>query len=212
MIIATMTDHEIRDEVFSEIDSINKYIDNKNNYYRRTVIKSKTFPLYFQPVEYTTPKKNKYLLIYEARGKDYPDDLKASCVCLYNQGGMNAITLGLRKQNYTAFLFSAHLFARYRKRFLQDETLSNLDVIKHFFIKNKEIVFNSTYSDFSNGGKLIGTTREGVIFGVQKEYNIFVLKTFFSFNMLKKWQNMSIESAFKYLSFIDKNSMWGYDK
>lgn len=186
MIIDTMTDVEIYQEVRSEYDNIISYMDKITPKYRRPIIKSTKFPMYFTPVEYKSPKGNKYILFFEARTKkDYDGRLLFTIICVYNKnGGLNVMMFDKPSQR-NIMIYSPHLFSRYRTRFLKEETLSSLDVIKRFFKINPTAMVNLT-----EGDEFAGTCNEGALFGkFIDEGKITIFKTFVSFDMLFNSQN-----------------------
>lgn len=180
-----MTDIEIYQEVRSEYTNVNSYACNISAKYRRTIIKSTKFPLYFKPIEYTTPKGNKCLILFEARCKKDANNILYTMVCVFNKnGGLNAMMYTKPPQRNIT-IYSPHLFSRYRTRFLKDDSLSSIDVIKRFFQINPTAMGGQT-----KGDEIACTCNEGVLFGKHiDDGKIIVFKTFVAFDMLFQNQN-----------------------
>jgi len=203
MITETMTDIEIYQEVMAEYSDIVSYMDKIIPRYRRPIIKSSKFPLYFEPVEYLSRRGNKYLIFFHAKTKkDYGGRIIFAVICIYNTSeGLNVMLYNepsVRK----IMIYSPHLFSRYRTRFLKDESLSTLDVIKRFFRMNATTVF-----DFTKGDEFAGTCNEGVVFGkLINEGKVIIYKTYVSFDMLfdnqRTYKEGNLEWLLKYRAEI----------
>ncbi|MDL2303588.1 hypothetical protein LJC28_04255 [Dysgonomonas sp. OttesenSCG-928-D17] len=138
MITEKMSDLEIYNELISERQYIMGYtfrLLECKKYYKRTIIKSNRFPVYIPPVEVVSPKKNKYFIFFEAKTKKDWKDILFTIICVYNKSGLNAVMFGVPPDN-NIMMYSPYLFSRYRTRFLKDNTLSSIDVIKRFFRAN----------------------------------------------------------------------------
>ena len=176
-----MTDIEIYQEGRSEYETIIGYINRIAPKYRRPIIKSSKFPMYFNPVEYKSPKGNKYILFFEARTKkDYDGRLLFTIICVYNKNeGLNVMMYNKPPQS-NIMIYSPHLFSRYRTRFIKDDSLSSIDVIKRFFQINPTSRGMQIKDD-----EIACTCNEGVLFGKLIEAGkIIIFKTFVSFDML----------------------------
>ena len=69
MITDKMSDMEIFKEVWSERGAVHGYMERLIPKYRRPIIKSNKFPMYFTPIEFVSRKNNRYLIFFEARNK-----------------------------------------------------------------------------------------------------------------------------------------------
>lgn len=199
MITETMTDFEIYEEVRKEHGLIISYVDRIAPKYRRPILKSNKFPIYFNPIEYETKKGNKYLIFIEARCKKDCNSFLYTIICIYNKSGLNAVMLNSNNtiaSNIT--IYSPHFFSRYRTRFLKDEKISTLDVIKRYFKINP----TAYPSDVEDSNSLALTCNEGVLFGKISDRNVVVVKTYVSFDMLYSSQNdfkeACLEALIKY--------------
>lgn len=181
-----MTDIEIYQEGRSEYETILNYIDRIAPKYRRPIIKSSKFPMYFKPVEYKSVKGNLYIIFFEARTKkDYDGRLLFTIICVYNKNGGLNVMMYNRPPQRNIMIYSPHLFSRYRTRFLKDESLSSIDVIKRFFQINP-----TSRGMQTRGDEIACSCNEGVLFGKRiDDGKIIIFKTFVSFDMLFESQD-----------------------
>ena len=180
MITDKMSDMEIFKEVWSERGAVHGYMERLIPKYRRPIIKSSKFPMYFTPIEFVSRKNNRYLIFFEARNKkDWERGILYTIICLYEkQGGTNVMMFSTVSKGI--HIYSPHFFSRYRSRFLKDDSISPLDVIKRFFKINP----TATISVVEDSDEFYGTCNEGAAFGKITADNVIVLKTFVSFEML----------------------------
>jgi len=96
-------------------------------------------------------------------------------------------------------IFPPHFFKRYRDRIVKDESISNVDIIKHYFKNDWGLMFavvnedfESVYHCFENDDKdekisFVAVSSEGYCFG-EKQGNINIIKTIISEEMLLEKQ------------------------
>ena len=116
-----------------------------------------------------------------------------------NAAGRNTISINERATNFDRRQYglicieTAHLYGRYRERFLKDQEVSNDHVIRSFHLNNPRSYGTDISEDLMPGSpeledlskrKLAYVYTEGVAFGVVAEENVVLLKTFVSFDML----------------------------
>lgn len=180
MIVKQMTNEEIHKEIKSDFHNVWNYALTKEKAYQRAVKKSNKFPISFKPIEYNSPKRNKYYVILNAYTKKDWKNIPKTLVCVYDNGrGINAIMIS--EDAKIISIYSQHLFFRYRSRFLKDEKMTTTEVIQHFFAHNS-IAYGEVMDDFLRIGM---TCDDGVLFGnVSYDGKIFVQKTFVGFDML----------------------------
>ena len=184
MITETMSDEEIHKEVQRDRYEVHNYMEKIVSRYRHTIVTTPQcqFPLYFPPVTFTSHRENKYLVFFEIRDKkNWLENLLCTIVSLYDNNGIYAITFSVAFDKL--YLYSPHFFSRYRTRFLKDENIKPIDVVKRFFKINPTTQFRT-----GEGDEFYGTCNEGAVFG-KKEGNRFIFKTFVSFDMLFESQN-----------------------
>ena len=69
MIVESMTVNEIQIELSRDLDNCMNKIAIECRKIRRTIIKSKRFPVHFEPVEFISSNQNRYLIFLEASSK-----------------------------------------------------------------------------------------------------------------------------------------------
>lgn len=117
------------------------------------------------------------MIFFEARNKkDWERGILYTIICLYEkQGGTNVMMFSTVSKGI--HIYSPHFFSRYRSRFLKDDSISPLDVIKRFFKINP----TATISVVEDSDEFYGTCNEGAVFGKITADNVIVLKTFCKF-------------------------------
>ena len=138
------------------------------------------------------------MVFWECKERRWRNDfghLLYHAVCIYNNGGVCAAVL------YTDFdeddkqvssdIFSAHVFSRYRTRFLKDEDISNKELIRSFFMRNIGVVWQEGIAE----NHVEGSIQDGILFGMKQD-NVFLIKTFVTFDMLFENQNVLKEEMF----------------
>ncbi|WP_068473108.1 hypothetical protein [Saccharicrinis aurantiacus] len=68
MIVPTMNETEIKKEIVADFKNAIKKSEYFDNDFRRKVLKAKSYPT-FSCFNYTSPLKNKWLILFEARSK-----------------------------------------------------------------------------------------------------------------------------------------------
>lgn len=188
MIIPTMTEAEIVAELDKDYRNAFRYSDHVDKKFRRRVIKSTRFPVRMCH-EYVSPRKNHWLLLFEARSKkEILDNSRIALVCVFETAkgtfaAMGTFTGG--KMHYVFYL--PHFFSRYRSRFLQSD-VNTKDLIARFFTENYSYVYGINEVKLDNNTvmkEVHGSTKEGVALGyISAEGNV-LFKTFITYEMLK---------------------------
>lgn len=187
MIVYSMNEKEVSEEVVQDMNNAIRYIDANQNKFRRIVLKSIRFPVYCY-YTYTSPRKNKWIILLEARNKkEFGEMCRATYVATYDTPhGIHAILFSLIDRGPLLCFYPPHFFKRFRERTGQNK--SGMDLIMEFFKLNTGVV-NKTISkmiDESNYiTEVMGTTDSGVCLGlITSEGNIH-FKTFITKEMLK---------------------------
>ena len=91
-------------------------------------------------------------------------------------------------------MFPPHFFQRYRDRFMEgNNDIKGIDLIKYFFCRNPTFSSDETVED----KRIFQTSCEdGVCLGIEKEKNIFIQRTFITYEMLKNDQIDTFESLY----------------
>lgn len=203
MITKQMDNKELYKEVQSDFHNVWNYVDSLKSKYQRAIKKSNVFPIEFKPIEYTSPKYNKYYLIFGADRKKDWKDTPVSIICLYDNGkGLS--TVKFHKQKDKISIFPCHFFSRYRSRYLKDNNLSAKDVILHFHKHNTnaygEVVdYNLNFAMTCNSGVMFGT--------ISDDNSIIVNKTFVGFDMLFDGQDEYKTEFYELLQRYQKNNV-----
>lgn len=184
MIVESMTVNEIQIELSRDFDNCMDKVEIECRKIRRTIIKSKKFPIHFEPVEYISPQRNRYLIFLEANSKKNAKYPIITTVALYNrpEGLYAASTSRLNGSIIKVNIYPPHFFQRYKERILC-ENATTKEAIKFFFRNNNKIAGNiSENNDFR------ASCNEGFVFGTTISYTIDIFKTIISNNMLKGTQ------------------------
>lgn len=178
MLVHSMDECSVLNEIKSDILNVIRFSDFKDKAFRKAVLKSNSFPLYMD-VEYHSPMKNRWLILYKALNKSNIGDLSLTTfVVTYETSiGRYAILLSFIDSKPVFIFFAPHFFSRYAERMKVNK--SGMELMKHYFRRN----YGYVYAECKNG--VCGTTTEGVAFGFQTENRNFLFKTFVSSDMLK---------------------------
>lgn len=188
MIISTMTEAEIVAELDKDYLHAFRYSDHLDRKFRRRVIKSSRFPVRVH-YKYISPRKNHWLLFFEARSKkEILDNSRITLVCIFDApkgtyAAMGTLTGG--KMHYVIYL--PHFFSRYRSRFIQSD-VNTKDLVVRFFTENYSYVYNINEIKLDNDAvmkEIHGSTKEGVALGYQSTEGNVLFKTFVTYEMLK---------------------------
>lgn len=191
MIVSSMNTCELAKEI--SLDS--PLVDRKAEYLlealRRKAIKSKD-KSYLQIFDYKSKRQNNWLIVI-----NYFKGLPTFNTIVYylNEQGINAIAIGERLKLYR---FSPHFLTRYNERFLKQENISKLDLLKRFVTVNKvgitevDDIHQYIFSRFTEG---IGL---GDIETIDYQKRIYHFRTFISNQMIFEDQQQSVKLASEY--------------
>lgn len=184
MIVESMTVNDIQVELSRDYDNCMDKVAIECRKIRRTIIKSKKFPIQFEPVEFISPKQNRYLIFLEANSKKNAENPIITTVALYNrpEGLYAASTSSIHASIIKVNIFPPHFFQRYKERIL-GENITTKEAIKLFFRSNNNIV-----GDISEENEFMASCSEGFVFGSKISYTIDIYKTIISNKMLKGTQ------------------------
>lgn len=187
MIVATMNEQEIIREVLGDMVNAFRWEDRNHNRFRRLVLKSTRFPVYSH-YSYTSPKKNKWLILLQAQNKkEFGDNSRTTYVATYNSPhGIYAIMVSFINENPHLIFYPPHFFRRYRER--MDLDLHGDELLVEFFRYNSGYVFEHYLKDSGGGEKILeiaGSTNDGVALGIQSVNGNLLFKTFVTYDMLK---------------------------
>lgn len=180
MIVHSMDELAVINEIAADYINIIRYSDFKNKSFSRAVLKSNKFPL-LMDVEYMSPMKNKWIILYKAKSKSYVDKRpKIVTIVTYDTPHGKYAIMPTITTTHTAIyvFFTPHFFSRYGQRMHINKT--GVDLIKHYFRQNHGYAF----CKHPNGG-ISATAFEGMGLGIPTENGNFLLKTFISKDIFK---------------------------
>lgn len=193
MIVPSMNSEELVKEIRIDYPQIIR----KANYLvvelRRKAVKSKD-KRYQQIFEYKSVRENNWLILV-----NYINGLPTYTVTVYylNERGINAISVN--GDLLKLYRFSSHFLDRYNERFLKQENVSKLEILKRFLKNNsvgttefgKEIndIEQWIFSRFSEGIAL------GLVERLSSDWRIYHFRTFISNEMVFEDQQKSITKA-----------------
>ena len=179
-----MTVNDIQVELSRDYDNCLDKVEIECRKIRRTIIKSKKFPIHFEPVEFIFPKQNRYLIFLEANSKKNAENPIITVVALYNRhDGLYAAAISkLYGSIIKVNIYPPHFFQRYKERILC-ENVTTKEAIKLFFRNNSNIV-----GELTTENEFRGSCKDGFVFGTTINCTIDIFKTIISNNMLKGTQ------------------------
>lgn len=216
MLVPTMTFQEIHNEVFEDIRNLQDRFDHYKREFRKLVLKRSRYP-YTKTFEFKTPeKKNLFRIdaIVTKRG-----DFNKPIINIYGiflrPEGKYAVSVSL--ENKISTLFPPHFFKRYRERILKDESISNDDIIKHYFRNNwgylgavvnekfERIYHRFEENDIEDKISFVAATSQGYCFG-SRQGNVNIVKTIISEDMLFEYQKDTFQSLKAVFNEANKES------
>ncbi len=187
MIVYTMDEKELIKEVELDYFKVFNYSERLDNKWRRLVIKSRRFPVKTNTL-YESPKKNKWILLFEARNKKEIGDMsRVTFVCYYNSPhGYYAIMPTFTNGKHHFIIYPPHFFSRFAKRCKIE--LSGVALIRNFFIENSTYVYDVQDKQINENTyrkEVYGTTKDGIALGFMSVNNNVLFKTFITYEMTK---------------------------
>lgn len=145
MIVHTMTELQIRQELMKDIVEVNSLFIRKSKAYRRRVVKTtdRRLPLIVDH-DWVSPRNNKWLLYQLSENrKQYggKEKRKYACIAHDSKGRKSAYEFYIYSKSAWVIRFSAHFFDRYRERMRYSEKGDEL--IKRFFKQNRSYMIGS---------------------------------------------------------------------
>ena len=192
MIVHTMTEKELFEEVIQDVANAVKFSDTKDQKFRRMVIKSNRFPVRAHCF-YVSPRKNKWIIFLEAKTKkEIGEECRINFVTYYDSPhGVYALMLTSTSGKQHLILYPPHFFTRYMERMNLD--LPRLQLIQQFF------AVNNAYSYYRpNRSEVCGSTEDGIALGLMSIHGNVVFKTFISYSMCQGDQIENFTKTEKY--------------
>lgn len=187
MIVHTMTEAELFQEVKTDMVNAFKYSDAKDQKFRRMVIKSNRFPVYAHSI-YTSPRKNIWLILFEARTKkEIGEDCRITFVTCYNSPhGYYSVMVSFVNNKPHLIMYPPHFFSRYAERC--GINLSGIDLMIRYFKMNASYVYELKHVSLPNNlirTEVYGSSKEGVAMGFRSVGGNILFKTHITYDMTK---------------------------
>lgn len=177
---------EIFNEINKDYDALYRYAENKinDNKYFRAGMKFDS-PHNFNPIYWTSPGKNRYVIIPQTNGKKslkkYGMCYTIFCYYFDEKNYLNAVMVNRRKFYY---IYRSHLFDRYAERFLEDTTMNKIEVMVEFISNNTQITGTPFETASNHTNSIFGRVVDGAVLGTLND-GILVFNTFITIDMLK---------------------------
>jgi hypothetical protein len=182
MIVPSMNSEELTKEIFQDYPMVLRKAMYLTESLRRKALKSKNKYCH-QIFEYKSSRKNNWLIIVDY----YVAEPTFQVVVYYlNEFGFNAMRVD--GDQTTLSHYSSHFLDRFNERFLKQENISKLEILKRFLTKNS--VGSIEKAEDSDGfvNRFFGRVREGINLGFVESINylhkIIHHKTFISNDMI----------------------------
>jgi len=196
MIVPSMNSEELANEILSDQIAVLKKAKYLTKDIRREAIKSKNKYL-SKTYEYKSIHKNDWLITVEYNNGD---PLILPVVYFFKSGGLTSVlVLSGRK---TLVQYSPHFLQRFNERFLKQDNITKLELLKRFLPQNNIATYDITTYDGGVSSRVFARFKEGIGLGTceqLKNFTMVYLKTYISPEMIKESQGgefVSISNAF----------------
>jgi hypothetical protein len=183
MIVPAMDSKELYKEIHTDLEIVFRKAGYLTSGLRREAVKSKT--KYVQRIfDYKSKRHNKWFIVV-----DYYVAQPVFTVVVYyfDNCGLNGIRINWNNKSLTHF--TSHFLERYNERFLRQENLSKLELLKRFIPKNPIEVIRSVPDSDTINNRIFGRFKEGIGLGYDEVFGedgkeIHHFKTFISNEMI----------------------------
>lgn len=183
MIVPAMNSKELYKEIHTDLEIVFRKAGYLTSGLRREAVKSKT--KYVQRIfDYKSNQYNRWFIVV-----DYFVKQPSFTVVVYylDEYGLNGIRVNCNNKSLTHF--TSHFLDRYNERFLKQESLSKLELLKRFIPKNPIEVISSVPDSDTINNRIIGRFKEGIGLGFDEVLSedgkeIHHFKTFISNEMI----------------------------
>ena len=187
MIVPNMNSEELIEEIYKDLEVVIRKANYLTQGLRRQAIKSKG--KYIQRLyDYRSLRHNSWFIIVDY----YAKEPSVTVVAYYtNQYGLNGILVDGTNQGLVHF--TPHFLERYNERFLKQDGVTKVELLKRFVPANPLQVIKAVQKIDSNQNKIFGRFKEGIGLGYNEDFNesgkvIHHFKTFISNNMILEFQ------------------------
>ena len=189
MIVDSMTHEEVYAELDKDRENVARWFDHQADKYRRRALKTQKFPVTWW-IEYTSPRKNRYLISVTCTRRNYD-----------RFHGLTILALKREERGYSVYLsyigkhslirktvFTQHVFDRYADPERGNVQKTGIDIIKHFVdhqsngyvLKDQRLAGRSVR--YNGRDHQFIAVNDGVILG-DVENGIFIARTFITYEM-----------------------------
>jgi hypothetical protein len=188
MIIPQMTEAELLEEIKSDLPNVVNISNTKDSKVRRIIQKSVLFPVYLHSF-ITSPRKNKWIILWEAQNKkNIGDNSLISFICYQETPhGRYAYMPTWSDKKLILIVYPPHFFSRFAKR--MDLSITGVDLIKRYFEINNSYAFESDNEIINNDTyrqHIYGSSPEGIALGLKAaQHDLILFKTFITYEMTK---------------------------
>ena len=183
MIVPAMTSQELYKEIHTDLEIVFRKAGYLTSGLRREAVKSKT--KYIQRIfDYKSKRQNKWFIVVDY----YVVQPEFTVVVYYiDNCGLNGVRINWNNKSLTHF--TSHFLERYNERFLRQENLSKLELLKRFISKNPIEVIRSMPDSDTINNRIFGRFKEGIGLGFDEVLSedgkeIHHFKTFISNEMI----------------------------
>lgn len=191
MITNSMSTSEIVHEIYKDLPSVSRKIDDLFPKFRRMALKSKD-QRYQQFLTYKSKRLNDWLLYIDYNKKDPTFLLLVTYIT--NQG---FFALMVKLGSFPSIThYSGHFLERYNQRFLKEENLSKTEIFKKYIVRNAALILDK----FGFGEEFFARTNDGIALGEIDENDSFLwykFKTFITPEMIHDGQTEKLELTTK---------------
>ena len=186
-----MTEAELLEEIRIDLPNVVSISNNKDSKVRRIIQKSVLFPVYIHSFV-TSPRKNKWIILWEARSKKNIGDNSLVTFICYQETihGRYAFMPTWDNGSLILIVYPPHFFSRFAERMSLD--ITGINLIRRYFEKNNSYTFETEdelISEYLCRRNIYGSSLEGVAMGVEvARHDIILFKTFITYAMTKGQQ------------------------
>lgn len=186
MIVPAMTSKELYTEIFKDFEIVLRKALYLTEGLRREAVKSKS--KHVQRIyDYKSKHYNNWIIIVDS----FVGDPRFTVVVYHvDEYGFNGVRVDSDDKTLTHF--TPHFLERYNERFLNQGTLSKLDLLKRFIPYNSMEAIQYEYDSETEQYRIFGRFKEGIGLGFKEIISdgkeIIHYKTFISNEMIKEFQ------------------------
>lgn len=218
MIVPTMTDNEIYNEIKTDFANLGEKIRFCEGKFQAALKKARFFPYVHSYQHITKERNNRYIITYTARDLDDLNHPLVSVNCRFRDKYGEA-TASINWQLGVVVLYTNHFFVRCRERVLKDVSKSMEETIESFFdlewssfgiriTQELEDVYHCFEGHFSDDKvDVLFCPEKGYAFGLKKE-NLFVVKTIITDEMLSAQQRALFLQVRQHHRVLDSQIYW----